>query len=82
MNKKVATKLKRIITVSLNSKKDIALDFKIDPKRVDVIPNGLDLKVFKKKNGLERERFVGLSEGLVTLWVFMLPTNSSIHFVR
>ena len=55
MNKKVAPKLKRIITVSLNSKKDIALDFKIDPKRVDVIPNGLDLKVFKKKNGLERE---------------------------
>ena len=57
MNKKVAPKLKKIITVSLNSKKDIAIDFKIDPKRIYVIPNGLDLTIFKKNNGLERERF-------------------------
>tara|TARA_B100001027_G_scaffold110591_1_gene76247 strand:- start:299 stop:1537 length:1239 start_codon:yes stop_codon:yes gene_type:complete len=57
MNKKVAPKLKKIITVSLNSKKDIAIDFKIDAKRISVIPNGLDLEVFKKKNGLKRERF-------------------------
>ena len=57
MNKKVAPKLKKIITPSVNSKKDIALDFKIDPKRIDVIPNGLDLTIFKKNNGLERERF-------------------------
>jgi len=57
MNKKVAPKLKKIITVSLNSKKDIARDFKIDPKRIKVIPNGLDLKVFKKNDGLEREKF-------------------------
>ena len=57
MNKKVAPKLKKIITPSENSKKDIALDFKIDPKRIDVIPNGLDLAIFKKNNGLESERF-------------------------
>jgi len=57
MNKKVAPKLKKIITVSLNSKKDIAIDFKIDAKRISVIPNGLDLEVFKKKNGLKREKF-------------------------
>ena len=57
MNKKVAPKLKKIITPSVNSKKDIALDFKIDPKRIDVIPNGLDLTIFKKNNELERERF-------------------------
>jgi len=57
MNKKVAPKLKKIITPSANSKKDIALDFKIDPRRIDVIPNGLDLTIFKKNNGLESERF-------------------------
>ena len=57
MNKKVAPNLKKIITPSENSKKDIALDFKIDPKRIDVIPNGLDLAIFKKNNGLESERF-------------------------
>ena len=57
MNKKVAPKLKKIITVSLNSKKDIAIDFKIDAKRISIIPNGLDLEVFKKKNGLKREKF-------------------------
>ena len=57
MNKKVAPKLKKVITPSFNSKKDIALDFNIDPNRIDVIPNGLDLTVFKKDNELERERF-------------------------
>ena len=57
MNKKVAPKLKKIITVSLNSKKDIAIDFKTDPERIHVIPNGLDLEVFKKNDGLEREKF-------------------------
>ena len=57
MNKKVAPKLKKIITVSLNSKKDIAIDFKTDPKRIHVIPNGLDLEVFKKNDVLERENF-------------------------
>jgi len=57
MNKTVASKLKKVITPSFNSKKDIALDFNIDPNRIDVIPNGLDLTVFKKNNALERERF-------------------------
>ncbi len=57
MNKKVAPKLKKIITVSLNSKKDIAIDFKTDSKRIHVIPNGLDLEVFKKNDLLERENF-------------------------
>ncbi len=57
MNKTVAPKLKKVITPSFNSKKDIALDFNIDPNRIDVIPNGLDLTVFKKNNGSERERF-------------------------
>ena len=57
MNKKVAPKLKKIITVSLNSKKDIAIDFKTDPERIHVIPNGLDLEVFKKNDVLERENF-------------------------
>ncbi len=57
MNKKVAPKLKKVITPSFNSKKDIALDFNIDPNRIDVIPNGLDLTVFKKDNEIERERF-------------------------
>ena len=36
MNKKVAPKLKKIITVSLNSKKDIAIDFNTDPKKNNI----------------------------------------------
>ena len=57
MNKTVAPQLKQIITPSFNSKKDIALDFDVDMNRICVIPNGLDLTVFKINNGLERERF-------------------------
>ncbi|MDC2983196.1 glycosyltransferase family 4 protein [Pseudomonadota bacterium] len=57
MNKTVAPNLKKVITPSFNSKKDIALDFNIDPNKIAVIPNGLDLTVFKKNNELERERF-------------------------
>lgn len=57
MNKKVAPKLNKIITVSKNSKKDIAFDFKINPKRIEVIPNGLDLMIFKRNKKLKREKF-------------------------
>ena len=55
MNKIVAPKLKKVITPSFNSKEDIALDFNVDPKRIDVIPNGLDLTVFKKNNALKEK---------------------------
>ena len=57
MNKKVAPKFKTIITPSMNSKKDIAHDFKVDLKKIDVIPNGLDLAIFKRNEGLKKDKF-------------------------
>jgi len=46
MQKKVAPKLPRIITVSDCSKRDILQDFNIDPDRVAVVHNGVDLEQF------------------------------------
>lgn len=46
MQKKVAPKLPRIVTVSACSKRDILQDFNIDPDRVAVVHNGVDLEQF------------------------------------
>ncbi len=46
MQKKVAPRLPRIITVSNCSKKDILRDFSIDPDKVAVVRNGVDLEQF------------------------------------
>ena len=46
MQKKVAPKLLKIITVSKNSKKDIQTDFKCLSKDISVIDNGIDTEIF------------------------------------
>ena len=47
MQKKVAPQLKNIICVSQPSKEDVISEFKVDEKKITVIPNGIDIGVFK-----------------------------------
>ena len=47
MQKKVAPQLKNIICVSQASKEDVISEFKVDEKKITVIPNGIDIGIFK-----------------------------------
>ena len=47
MQKKVAPQLKNIICVSQPSKEDVISEFKVDEKKITVIPNGIDIVTFK-----------------------------------
>ncbi len=47
MQKKVAPQLKNIICVSQASKEDVISEFKVDEKKITVIPNGIDTGTFK-----------------------------------
>ena len=47
MQKKVAPQLKNIICVSQPSKEDVISEFKVDEKKIKVIPNGIDIGIFK-----------------------------------
>jgi glycosyltransferase involved in cell wall biosynthesis len=47
MQTQVARRLKRIITVSENSFKDIVHDHKVDPAKMAVVPVGVDVDLFK-----------------------------------
>ncbi|MDZ7760690.1 MAG: glycosyltransferase family 4 protein [Desulfovermiculus sp.] len=46
MQKRVAPKLSRIITVSEQSKKDLIQDFRLNPQNIDVALNGVDTETF------------------------------------
>ena len=54
MQKKVAPKLKAISTPSLSSKNDIAKDLNVSSRKISVIPNGIDFKVFYPKKNIHR----------------------------
>ena len=47
MQKFVAPRLKKIICPSRQSRKDVIDEFEANPDKVEVIPNGIDLKTFK-----------------------------------
>ena len=47
MQKRVAPQLKNIICVSQPSKEDVISEFKVDEKKITVIPNGIDIGTFK-----------------------------------
>ena len=46
MQKRVAPQLKKIVTPSINSLKDIASDFNVNKENINVINNGLDIDIF------------------------------------
>lgn len=55
MQIRVAKQLRHIVTVSANSKKDIAADFGVATERLRVIYNGVDSQVFAPRPGVERD---------------------------
>ncbi len=55
MQKQVAVRLLRIITVSKSAKDDISKDFKISTDRFNVVPNGIDTNLFFPMPGVIRE---------------------------
>jgi len=56
MQEKVATKLRHVITVSKNSQRDIARDFKRPATQTPVIFNGIDTQVFRPLLHVKRQR--------------------------
>ncbi|NCW38058.1 MAG: glycosyltransferase family 1 protein [Proteobacteria bacterium] len=57
MQKRVAPQLKTIVTPSINSLKDIASDFNVSKKNINVINNGLDIDIFIPYKEIERNPF-------------------------
>ena len=55
MQKRVAPKLKKIICVSKTSKKDVVEEFHVDPNRIEVILNGIDINTFSPSSFDKRE---------------------------
>ena len=55
MQKRVAPRLRRLIAPSASSRSDMASDFAIDPARVAVVPQGVDLRVFRPLEGISRK---------------------------
>ncbi len=56
MQKRASLKFRRIITVSECAKRDISRDFDIPPARFRVVPNGINLDLFRPLPGVEREK--------------------------
>ena len=55
MQTRVAKRLHHIVTVSENSKKDIAVAFDVDPSRVSLVYNGIDTAVFCPRENIVRQ---------------------------
>lgn len=47
MQIRVARRMRRVITVSENSSRDIQAEFAVAPERMEVIPVGVDIEIFK-----------------------------------
>jgi glycosyltransferase involved in cell wall biosynthesis len=47
MQTRVASRMKRVVTVSENSFKDISRDHKVDPSRMAIVPVGVDIELFR-----------------------------------
>jgi len=57
MQKKVAPRLNKIICPSNQSKEDVISEFKIDPSKIEVILNGIDLETFNLNNKIKKIPF-------------------------
>ncbi|MFO7877821.1 MAG: glycosyltransferase family 4 protein [Desulfovermiculus sp.] len=54
MQKKVAPRLNRTLTVSTQSKKDLIKDFGLNPENIDVVLNGVDTEAFAPRSEVQR----------------------------
>jgi glycosyltransferase involved in cell wall biosynthesis len=54
MQKRVSRKIRRIITVSECSKRDIGREFRLHPERLRVVPNGINMDCFYPLEGVKR----------------------------
>jgi glycosyltransferase involved in cell wall biosynthesis len=57
MQKRVAPQLQTIVTPSINSFNDIASEFNVNKKNINVINNGLDIDIFIPYKEIERNPF-------------------------
>ncbi len=55
MQTRVARRLRHIITVSENSRRDISSSFGVPAERIQVVPNGIDINTFKPRPHIRRE---------------------------
>lgn len=55
MQRRVARQLQHIVTVSQASRRDIIEAFAVSPERITVVPNGVDLEVFRPISAMQRE---------------------------
>jgi len=76
MQKKVAPQLKNIICVSQPSKEDVISEFKVDEKKITVIPNGIDIRTFKPSS-IKRS----LSFRIVTTASADIPLKGLRHLI-
>lgn len=56
MQKRVAKRIPKIITVSECSKRDISREFRLSPDRFHVVPNGINTDHFHPMSGVERAK--------------------------
>jgi glycosyltransferase involved in cell wall biosynthesis len=56
MQKRVARQLRHVVTVSAQSRKDIALAFDVPEHSIELVYNGIDTEVFAPLPGVERQR--------------------------
>ena len=56
MQKQVAPKIKNIITPSLSSKRDIAREFKVNEKNINVIHNAINTNIFRPYPHIKRSK--------------------------
>jgi glycosyltransferase involved in cell wall biosynthesis len=54
MQTRVAKRLRRVVTVSENSFKDIVADHQVDPEKMAIVPVGVDPDVFRPLPGVDR----------------------------
>ena len=76
MQKKVAPQLKNIICVSQPSKEDVISEFKVDEKKITVIPNGIDIGIFKPSSIKK-----SLSFSIVTTASADIPLKGLRHLI-
>ena len=56
MQKQVAPKIKNIVTPSLSSKRDIAREFKVNEKNINVIHNAINTNIFRPYPHIKRSK--------------------------